>query len=317
MRVRILTNPSIQFSPADEILAMPDDFARFHDAPPHELRQIYGVDYVRQEFADGGEMWMTRYGWPWREHLDPAKWYTGKRYVSEGERLTRGTGAVYRVSTSASRGRDIDIVVKFSRFAQDVPLHIAVTYPSNIPRHLVDNSRFNSPFYEFGQIKKIRAPTDSGLPRIMTGRPLAVYSPPTRYQLWQLGRTRLRFNHYARLLAEDQEELHESQKTQLDMLRQYIMIFSWEKGEDAELAFLDGQLTDDELFEMTTDVQSLLEQKGFFVLDNKPRHYIVRTRKNGELLKRHGKYCYSLIDFELLIPIPSVSSLFGDAISSH
>lgn len=317
MRVRILTKTSPQFRPAAEILRMPDDFDTFQDAPDDARREVYGVDYVRRVFPDGGEMWMTRYGWAWREHLDPAKWYKGKRYVSEGTRLTRGTGAVYRIRTSASRGRDVDVVIKFSRFAQDVPLHIAVTYPSNIPRHLVDNSRFNSPFYEFGQIKKIRAPTETGLPRIMTGRPLAIYSPPARYQLWQLGRTRLRFNHYARLLAQDQEELPEGQRVELDMLRQYIMIFGWEQGEDAELAFLDGKLTDDELFEMTQDVQKLLEQKGFFVLDNKPRHYIVRTRENGELLKRHGKYCYSLVDFELLIPIPSVSSLFGDALSSH
>lgn len=284
--------PSSQFPPFDEV----DDVPR---------ASVYGVNYLRKDFSDGGQMWFTRYGWPWQDHLDPEKWYSGKRYAKEGTRLTRGTGAVYRVETEGNRGRPIDLVVKFSRFAQDVPLHITVTYPGNVPGTLVENSRFNSPFYEFGQIKKIRKESERGAPRIMTGRPLAIYSPPQRYKLWQLGRTQHRFNHYARLLANDQDALPVEQRLQLDINRQYIVLFSWEKGEDAELAFLAGKLTEDELFEMTCEVGRRLERKGFLVLDNKPRHFIVRTRKNGELLKKNGEYCYSLIDFELLVPLPS------------
>ena len=303
----IITNSPLEFSGTGENTDMSLDFTNFDDAPAEFSKLVYDVPYIEQNFEDGGTMWMTRYGWAWRDHLTPEKWYHEKQYVNHGTRLTRGTGAVYRVSTEGSDGRVLDIVVKFSRFAQDVPLHITVTYPGNIPSHLVDNSRFNSPFYEFGQTKAIRMPSENGTPRIMTGRPLAIYSPPNRYKLWQLGRTQHRFNHYARLLAKDQESVPESQRLKLDMLRQYIVLFSWEKGEDAELAFLAGKLTGDQLFEMTEDVQKLLEQKGFYVLDNKPRHFIVRTRKNGDLLKKDGKIAYSLIDFELLIPIPDQS----------
>jgi hypothetical protein len=283
--------PSSQFPPFDEVEGIP-------------RATVYGVSYLRQDFPDGGRIWYTRYGWAWQDHLSPEQWYHRKRYVKEGTRLTRGTGAVYRVATEGARGRPIDLVVKFSRFAQDVPLHITVTYPGNVPGSLVENSRFNSPFYEFGQIKKIREESDAGGLRIMTGRPLAIYSPPRSFKLWQLGRTQHRFNHYARLLARDQERLPPGDRLQLDIDRQYIVLFSWEKGEDAELAFLAGKLTEDELFQMTCDVGARLEQKGFLVLDNKPRHFIVRTRKNGELLKRNGQYCYSLVDFELLVPIP-------------
>lgn len=289
---------------------MSSNISHFDDAPLEVSRLVYDVPYIEQQFADGGIMWMTRYGWAWRDHLDPQKWYQDKQYVNHGTRLTRGTGAVYRVSTKGDDGRVIDLVVKFSRFAQDVPLHITVTYPGNIPRNLVDNSRFNSPFYEFGQIKKIRMPSENGTPRIMTGRPLAIYSPPREHKLWQLGRTQHRFNHYARLLEEDQKHLPENQRLILNMHRQYIVLFSWEKGDDAELAFLAGKLTEEQIFQMTEDVQHLLEQKGFYVLDNKPRHYIVRTRDNGELLKKDGKTAYSLIDFELLVPIPDQSLLF-------
>jgi hypothetical protein len=271
----------------------------------------YGVPYVAQTFPDGGIMWYTRFGWPWREHLNPERWYARKQYVARGTRLTRGTGAVYRVAVPDDRGRAIDIVVKFSRFAQDVPLHITVTYPDAVPYDLIDNSRFNSPFFEFGQIKRIRERSANGAPRIMTGRPLAIYSPPTRYRLWQLGRTQHRFNHYSYMLARDQSSQPEDRRLTYDIQRQYITLFSWEKGEDAELAFIAGKLTDTELFEMTQQVQQLLESKGFLVLDNKPRHFIVRERKrDGKLMRRNGQYCFSLVDFELLVPRSrSISSL--------
>ena len=269
---------------------------------------VYDVDYLRRDEPDGGQIWFTRYGWAWQEHLSPELWYRNKRYVKHGTRLTRGTGAVYRIATPDEQGRELDLVIKFSRFAQDVPLHITVTYPGDVPHNLVDNSRFNSPFYEFGQIKKIRQPSADGTPRILSGRPLAIYSPPARYKLWQLGRTRLRFDHYARLLAADQQSVPPEEQLQLDMYRQYIVIYSWEKGDDAELAFIAGKLTDAELFSLTQEVQELLEAKGFLVLDNKPRHYIVRTRKNGELMRRNGKLVYSLIDFELLVPMPWLKS---------
>jgi hypothetical protein len=36
------------------------------------------------------------------------------------------------------------------------------------------------------------------------------------------------------------------------------------------------------------------------VLDNKPRHLIVRPLPDGSLLQRDGKIVYTMIDFELL-----------------
>jgi hypothetical protein len=36
------------------------------------------------------------------------------------------------------------------------------------------------------------------------------------------------------------------------------------------------------------------------VLDNKPRHLIVRPLSDGTLLHRHGRIVYTMIDFELL-----------------
>jgi hypothetical protein len=39
---------------------------------------------------------------------------------------------------------------------------------------------------------------------------------------------------------------------------------------------------------------------GYRVLDNKPRHVIVRPRPDGALATRHGQTLYALVDFELL-----------------
>ena len=43
-----------------------------------------------------------------------------------------------------------------------------------------------------------------------------------------------------------------------------------------------------------------LADKGFRVLDNKPGHVILRRRRDGTLLQRHGALAYVLVDFELL-----------------
>ena len=43
-----------------------------------------------------------------------------------------------------------------------------------------------------------------------------------------------------------------------------------------------------------------LAAKGFRMLDVKPSHLILRTRRDGSLLTRRGKLVYLLVDFELL-----------------
>ncbi|MFP3422798.1 hypothetical protein R0K19_25865, partial [Bacillus sp. SIMBA_161] len=41
------------------------------------------------------------------------------------------------------------------------------------------------------------------------------------------------------------------------------------------------------------------------VLDHKPKHFVLRERKDtGQLLRRHNRLVYALIDFELLLPLP-------------
>jgi hypothetical protein len=72
------------------------------------------------------------------------------------------------------------------------------------------------------------------------------------------------------------------------------------KGHDAQEMFERGLLSKAEMEQLTRRATREMEQKGFRVLDNKPRHIILREWPKGQLLRRHGELVYALIDFELL-----------------
>jgi hypothetical protein len=62
-----------------------------------------------------------------------------------------------------------------------------------------------------------------------------------------------------------------------------------------------GELTDEQLRQMTRRVVEQLRVTGFRVLDNKPSHFILRSRRtDNRLLTRHGEPAYALVDYELL-----------------
>lgn len=61
-------------------------------------------------------------------------------------------------------------------------------------------------------------------------------------------------------------------------------------------------------------VNQELLYKGFVMLDNKPRHVILRQNRNADgLLKRHGDFVYALVDFELLKRTPEYDSWHRNA----
>ncbi len=89
---------------------------------------------------------------------------------------------VYRLPTRPVEGHHpVDLVVKWSRVGEDVPLNTFTLY-KNI------NAEFNSPFEEFALVEELRrgeyGPPDLS---IHTQKPLAIYMPPERMQLWQTG----------------------------------------------------------------------------------------------------------------------------------
>ena len=153
----------------------------FDDVPPEFRRRVYRVPYVQLDDSSGGRLWVTRQGWPLVSHLDPANWFLDEQYRERGQRLSGGSGAVYRVPTSGNVARGIDLVVKFSRMGQDVPLQVSSQFPHDVPRHVIDSAVFNDPLQEFGVLDALRS-SRFGPPelRILTKRPWRSIRPERR-----------------------------------------------------------------------------------------------------------------------------------------
>ena len=101
--------------------------------------------------------------------LEPG-WFKAKR-----ERLP-GTSTVYRLPTKPVNGRSIDLVVKYCRVGEDVPLD-TMTF------NRFANAEFNSPYEEFSLVMDLRK-SRAGQ-RILT----LVRSPSTSLQnAWRFGK---------------------------------------------------------------------------------------------------------------------------------
>jgi hypothetical protein len=260
----------------------------------HFLR-ILGVNYAHVKTEDEGDLYLTEHGLPLMEHLLPQNWYEPVWFLSKRERL-EGTSTVYRVPTRPLRQRacpSIDLVVKWSRVGEDVPLN---TFTLN----KAINAEFNTPFEEFSLVEELRAGR-YGPPNlhILMQRPLAIFVPPERMQLWQTGRSK------SKIMG----KIARHPGVEIDILRSYILLYQWIKGVNAVQAYqvttFDAATQQRELEQLTHRVTAELEQKGFTVADNKPTHFIVRVDHVGRLKHRQGKLAYALIDYELLARTPS------------
>jgi len=269
----------------------------FHERPTDLCVTAFGVDYAHIRPPTGGDLYLTRYGWPYLAELLPAQWYADQWYAKQGQRLPGSTGHAYNVLTRPVKGRRVHLVVKFSRVAQDVPLTIATSFPDAVPPEVLANARFNSPLEELGLVMELRR-GGIGPKGVRTQHPLAIYVPPEEYPLWKLGRSEGAFVQHDRLLAEDQENA--TRAVELDIRRIYVVLYQWVKGLDAEASFEAGDIGEQEFREFTPRVIGELQLSGFRVLDNKPKHFILRKRRDGTLLRdRGGRIAYALVDFEL------------------
>ena len=273
----------------------------FDRLPPEMVVRAFGVDYGHVCPPEGGDLFVTRFGWPFLEQLLPGTWYTDQRYAKEGEKLPGSTGHAYHVVTKPADGVSLELVVKFSRVAQDVPLIVETTFPDDTPPAVIAEARFNSPMEEFGLVMELRNAASGPEPRrMLTQRPLGIYAPPQEFKLWQLGRNTSSFRTHEHLLAEDQEDAIKA--IELDIKRMYVLLYGWIKGKDAQDSFVAGDITEKEFLSLAPRVIRELENRGYRVLDNKPRHYILRKRQSDGQVMRHrdGPLVYGLVDFELL-----------------
>jgi len=282
---------------------------------PHELRRrVYGVDYAELQDAAGGRLWVTRHGWLHGQRLDPAHWFLDGQYSRRGKRLSEGSGSVFRVSSIPWQNRSVDLVVKFSRMAQDLPLEVSSQFPLGIPRHVVDDAAFNDPFQEFGLLRELRASRyGSADLRIHTKRPLAIYSPGRSFEPWQLGRSSDAFRRHQLQLAEDQRARSPHHAVELLPDRQYVCLFEWVRGTDAAGLVRVGALSAHQAADLVAEVLRDLAAKGFRVLDMKPDHIILRQRRNGRLLVHHGHLAYALVNQKEGIVAPLLTRIGTDA----
>ena len=272
----------------------------FQILPPERRARVFGVDCALVPQADGGELFVSRVAWRWLDYIEPTRWWDTESCSVRGERLAGSTGTVYRVRSAPPALPPRDLVVKISRVAQDVPLFIPDEFLESLPRTAVADARFLSPFAEVGLLHELRSNIlNHGPHRLRTKMPLAVYSPPQRYALWQSGRHADIFRAHQQAMAHDQFENGLAQVT-LDIERDYLMVYAWIDGIDAEEAFNCGMIDKELLVLLTRSSNHALSRLGYRVLDNKPRHLIVRPRTDGTLLQRNGKIIYTMIDFELL-----------------
>ena len=274
------------------------------------LVNVLGVVYLHSRTEDGGDLYLTRHAEPNQEHLEIKNWYEESWFTKHRVKLL-GTSSVYRVPTRRVQGTHLDLVVKHNRVGEDVPLN------THTLQEFV-SAEFNSPWEEFALVMEMG---DKQLSQrvdwVRVQRPLAIYVPPQTMQLWQSGRSRAKINRiHARHPGID-----------LDILKQYKLVYEWIRGKNLIEVFEQVRLEmPDIVHHLTTMQKKALEdlgKKGYIMADMKPEHVILDEEDCGRIelagaagngdaaaeqvdmiyrLMDAGKY--SVIDYELLFRTP-------------
>ncbi len=272
------------------------------------LVNVLGVVYVHTKTSDGGDLYLTRFAEPYAEHFEIDNWYE-RNWFNEHKIRLIGTSSVYRVPTKEINGESLDLVVKNCRVGEDVPIE------THTLQEFCD-AEFNSPWEEFALVMEMQ----EGLygPReikVKTQQPLAIYVPPEKMQPWQSGRSRSKIN---RIRAK-------TPGIDLDILKQYKLIYKWIKGKNLPEVFERIDMDDEEITRHLKAINyqalSALGRKGYLVADMKPEHIIFseadalrieetgRSQNNIDAYKRQVELLYQLIkdghysvvDYELLL----------------
>lgn len=249
---------------------------------------MLGVDYFHLKTRDGGDLYLTRFGLPFWRQLQPENWYAADWFEAKRERLV-GTSTVYKVPTRPVEGKALQLVVKWSRVGEVVPL-------DTLTVNKFIHAEFNSPFEEFSLLMEMRrGEAGPRAIRIRTQKPLAIYVPSERLQHWQTGRSEDKIR----------AKIARHPGIEIDILRQYVVLFGWIKGldavETAEHFGLDEKSHAEFLARMTALATHEMWQKGYRVVDMKPQHIILRPREGKTLSRDHnGQPAYAVIDYELL-----------------
>lgn len=254
--------------------------------------RAFGTTYLHEVTADGGDLWLTEGGWPWRDHLLPERWYDNGAYTKSGRRLQYSTGHVYKVSVTVGT-RTLAFVTKLSRVAQ------RVSSSGLIASNAEPRTSFSSPFEEVGQLGLLRS-SDAPKRYLFTKRPLAIFSPGARVPAWMLDRIGHEFSRAARRVNADARQRNGAEALTLEADRDYFTLFAWVNGYNLQELVQMGRISLAEMHQIDQEVCLRLKTLGFSVADHKPDHIIVRLDPDGNPRRRHGKLVVALADFELL-----------------
>lgn len=256
--------------------------------PGASVVRLLGVDYLHIKTPEGGDLYLTRYGARFLESLMPENWYAREWFKKNREKL-EGTSTVYKVRTRPVKDKQKDIVVKWCRVGEDVPGNTFMLMQFT-------NAEFNTPYEEFSLLMEMRADRSHGI--IRTHKPLGIYVPPEKLELWQTGRS-------SSLIERKKAKFRD---VELDICRQYILIYEWIKGVSVVEAYKDvlaPEALQTALPEITNEVNERLAMSGYRILDMKPQHVIVRKDGSGRVIRtRKHDLAYGLVDFELLERTP-------------
>ncbi len=274
------------------------------------LVHVLGVVYVHTKTGDNGDLYLTRFATNYLELFAIENWYE-KHWFNEHKVRLLGTSSVYRVPTKKVDGKSLDLVVKNCRVGEDVPLN------THTLQEFCD-AEFNSPWEEFSLVAEMRdGHYGPKVVKVNTQRPMAIYVPPEKMQLWQSGRSRVKIN---RIRAK-----HPG--IDLDILKQYKLIYEWIKGKNLMEVFEQSPVDDQErihhLKTITAQVIGDLKRKGYLIADMKPEHIIISEAdiERIEEINLSQETCdpreqvdlvyqlihegaYSVVDYELLSRTP-------------
>ena len=252
-----------------------------------EIEKILDVYYLHLQFEQNDDLYITQYGLPFIDNLKPYNFLTDRNWYEEHSIRLSGSGCTYKVRTKEIDGICKDLVVKWNRMGQDIP--------GEAETDEFAGAEFNSPFEEFSLVMELRDTRFESPGTIITQRPLAIYVPSERVELWQTGRKEYKL----------QRLIDAHKDVELDMFRSYVMVFEWIKGIDASHAHTENLLLERQMVDLTLRVEEEMKTKGFVVRDRKPHHIIVKPKKTGQLARdRAGEMLYAVIDYELLARTP-------------
>lgn len=253
-----------------------------------EIVKILGVEYAHIHLDNKDDLYITKYGLPFIANLKPHNFWTDERWLERNSERLDGTSSIYKIRTKKIKGRQKDIIIKWNRMGQDVPC--------TDDCEELTHAEFNSPFEEFSLVMELRRMDSlSFSERIFIQKPLAIYTPFKKIDLFKTGRRAYKIK----------SKIKCHKDIELDMFRSYAVIYEWIKGIDAMQAYQEGFLDKEYMEFLTLQTETKIKLKGFSVRDQKPNHIIVRPINSKQLIKdREGRILYGLVDFELLQRTP-------------